>query len=160
MIIGKLPFAHRYTVTNNEVIQKTVIPKVKKLTAEFDEAIGKKIWSTGPLESDKNSSSKFYSKSLTLLVCILELVKEGTIAADIARCLNMKKPHVSYYITKAKKQGYLKQITRDAFAILELTQAGKNFLDQYTQNNPSIPICRLGKYIIQSQSNPNANHPR
>jgi hypothetical protein len=32
------------------------------------------------------------------------------------------------------------------FAILELTQAGKNFLDRYTkqnQNNTSIPICRL-----------------
>jgi hypothetical protein len=50
---------------------------------------------------------------------------------------------VSYYITKAKKQGYLKQVTRDVFAVLELTQAGKNLLDQYTQNNPSIPICRL-----------------
>ena len=40
--------------------------------------------------------------------------------------------------------GYIKQVTRDAFVILELTQAGKNLLDQYTQNNPpSVPICRL-----------------
>jgi DNA-binding MarR family transcriptional regulator len=88
-------------------------------------------------------SSKFYSKSLTLLVSILELIKQGTIASDIARRLNMKKSHVSYYITKAKNLGYLKQVTRDAFAFNELTQAGKNLLDQYTQNNPSTPICRL-----------------
>ena len=67
------------------------------------------------------------------MVNILELVKQGSIAADIARCLNMKKSHVSYYITKAKSLGYLKQVTRDAFAILELTQAGKNFLDQNTK---------------------------
>ena len=56
----------------------------------------------------------------------------------------MKKSHISYYITKAKKMGYIRQVTRDAFVILELTQAGKNLLDQYTQNNPpSVPICRL-----------------
>lgn len=90
-----------------------------------------------------NNSSKFYSKSLTLLVRILELVDQGTIAADIARSLNLNKSHVSYYVTKAKKQGYLKEVTRDAFAIIELTQAGKNLLDQYTQNNLRIPICRL-----------------
>lgn len=89
------------------------------------------------------TSSKFYSKSLTLLVQILELVEQGIIAANIARHLKMKKSHVSYYVTKAKKQGYLKQVTRDVFVVLELTQAGKNFLDQYTQNSPSIPICRL-----------------
>lgn len=55
----------------------------------------------------------------------------------------MKKSHISYYITKAKNLRYLRLVTRDAFAFNELTQAGKNFLDQYTQNNPSIPICRL-----------------
>ena len=88
--------------------------------------------------------SKFYSKSLTLLVSILELIKEGIIAADIARSLNLNKAHVSYYVTKAKKLGYLKEVTRDAYAIIEITQAGKNLLDQYTQKNPpSVPICRL-----------------
>ena len=50
---------------------------------------------------------------------------------------------MSYYVTKAKKQGYLKEVTRDAFAIIELTQAGKNLLDRYTQKHISIPICRL-----------------
>jgi hypothetical protein len=57
----------------------------------------------------------------------------------------MKKSHVSYYVTKAKRLRYLIQVTRDVFAILELTQAGKNLLDRYTQNqnNTSIPVCRL-----------------
>jgi hypothetical protein len=57
--------------------------------------------------------------------------------------MNLNKSHVSYYVTKAKRQGYLKEVTRDAFAIIELTQAGKNLLDQYAQNNISIPVCRL-----------------
>ena len=96
-----------------------------------------------------NNSSKFYSKSLTLLVRILELVDQGTIAADIARSLNLNKSHVSYYVTKAKKQGYLKEVTRDAFAIIELTQAGKNLLDQYTQNNPpSSPYLQAREYPV------------
>ena len=34
-------------------------------------------------------------------------------------------------------------MTRDGFAIIELTQAGKNLLDQYNKNNPTVPICRL-----------------
>ena len=104
-----------------------------------------KIPDGGQLKSSKNRSSKFYLKSLTLMVNIIEMVKQGTIAADIARTLNMEKSHVSYYITKAKSLGYVKQLTRDAFVLLELTQAGKNFLDRYTQNqnNTSIPICRL-----------------
>jgi predicted transcriptional regulator len=97
--------------------------------------------------SSGNTSSKFYLKSLTLMVNILELVKQGTIAADIARTLNMDNSHISYYITKAKRLGYFKQVTRDIFALLELTQAGKNSLDRYTQiqnqNNTSIPVCRV-----------------
>ena len=89
-----------------------------------------------------SKSSKFYSKSLTLLVSILELIKEAIIATNIARDLNLKKSHVSYYVTKAKKEGYLKEVKRDAFAIIELTQAGKNLLDQYNKHSTSLPICR------------------
>lgn len=90
-----------------------------------------------------NRSSKFYSNSLTLLVSILELVQERIIAADIARRLKMNKSHVSYYIKKSKECGFIKEITRDTFAVLEVTQPGKNFLDQYYKNNPLTPICRL-----------------
>lgn len=90
-----------------------------------------------------NRSSKFYSNSLTLLVSILELVQERIIAAEIARRLNMSKSHVTYYIKKSKEWGFIKQVTRDTFAVLEVTQPGKNFLDQYNNNNPLTPICRL-----------------
>jgi DNA-binding MarR family transcriptional regulator len=96
-----------------------------------------------PTQTMRSRSSKFYPRSLTLLVSILELIKQGTIASDIAKQLNMKKSHVSYYFTKARNLGYLKKVTRDAFTLIELTQAGKNLLDQYTQNNISIPVCRL-----------------
>ena len=111
------------------------------MTEEIDHNSSINPFNRSPMKT--NNSSKFYSKSLTLLVRILELVDQGTIAADIARSLNLNKSHVSYYVTKAKRHGYLKEVTRDAFAIIELTQAGKNLLDQYTQNNLPIPICRL-----------------
>ena len=42
------------------------------------------------------SSSKFYPKSLTLLVSILELVKQGIIAADIAR--NLEHEEIAYIL--------------------------------------------------------------
>ncbi|MGI0023039.1 MAG: hypothetical protein ACRD9Q_09285 [Nitrososphaeraceae archaeon] len=71
------------------------------------------------------------------------MIKEGFIAVDIARALHMEKSHVTYYIKKAKKIGYVKEIMRDVFIALELTQSGKNFLDQYDKNNPSNPVCRL-----------------
>ena len=87
--------------------------------------------------------SKFYRKSLTLFITILELASTGLIPSDIAKTLNMNKSHVSYYIAKGKRCGYLKQITRDAFVLIQLSQAGKNFLDRYKKNNPSMPICRL-----------------
>lgn len=90
-----------------------------------------------------NKSSKFYSTSLTHIVSILELIQGGIIAADIARRLKMNKSHVSYYIKKSKELGFIKEVTRDTFAVLEVTQPGKNFLDQYNKNNPLTPTCRL-----------------
>jgi predicted transcriptional regulator len=76
------------------------------------------------------------------MVSILQLVQNGIIAVKIARQLNMNKSNVAYYIKKAKQLGYVKQPMRDTFAPLELTQPGKNFLDQYNKNNPSTPLCR------------------
>lgn len=76
------------------------------------------------------------------MVSILELVQNGIIAIEIARRLNTNKSNVAYYIKKAKRLGYIKQPTRDAFTPIELTQPGKNFLDQYNKTNASIPICR------------------
>jgi predicted transcriptional regulator len=76
------------------------------------------------------------------MVSILQLIQDETVAADIARTLDISRSHVSYYIKKARERGFINQITRDSFAVLQVTQPGKNFLDQYDKNQLSIPICR------------------
>jgi DNA-binding MarR family transcriptional regulator len=92
-----------------------------------------------------NNSSKFYPQSLTLLVQILKMINEDFILTKIAKVLNKKKSHVTYYISKAKERGYVNEVLRDKIKILELTQKGKNLLDQYdkkkTQDN-QLPSCR------------------
>src|SRR5205807_9176673 len=62
--------------------------------------------------------------------------------SQIAKFLKIEKSHVSYYIAKAKKRGYVIEIARDTFKILELTQAGKSFLAMYHKYS-EVPICRL-----------------
>lgn len=81
-------------------------------------------------------SLKFYSKFLTLLLPILEMVGDGLTAAQMARTL------ISYYLRRAKQFGYVKENLRNTFKSLELTQLGKNFLAQYT-NSLNTTICRL-----------------
>jgi len=89
------------------------------------------------------SSSKFYRRSLTLLLPILELISEGLSITEISRTLNIEKSHVSYYVCRGKQDGYVKELTRDRFKILEITQAGKNFLAMYQDLSiMSKPICR------------------
>ena len=46
-----------------------------------------------------------------------------------------------YYLKRAKEIGYINEVVRDKVKILELTQAGKNFVDQYTTTN-HLPIIR------------------
>jgi DNA-binding MarR family transcriptional regulator len=76
-------------------------------------------------------SSKFYSRSLTLLIPILELIHGGYTISKISKKINLDKSHVSYYVAKAKKLGYVREIFRDTFTHLELTEAGQNFLAMY-----------------------------
>jgi len=76
-------------------------------------------------------SSKFYRKSLTLLLPILEMINEGCIPSDIAKRLDIKKSHVSYYIGRATDLDYVKEVCSDIFKTYELTQPGKNFLAMY-----------------------------
>lgn len=69
--------------------------------------------------------------------------------AQIAFELKISKPHVSYYVKKAIRIGYVKELFRDKIRVLELKQEGKNFLDQYGCNKQSssthienqLPIC-------------------
>lgn len=89
-------------------------------------------------------SSKFYTGSLTLLISILELIGEHN-QAEIAKILGISKSHVSYYVQRATKIGYVKEICRDRTKILELTQKGTNFIDQYknrTSTKQQLPRCR------------------
>lgn len=92
------------------------------------------------------TGSKFYSKSLVLLTFVLRLINEGLIQEKIANELDIKSSHVAYYIKKAKRMGYVKSSVKDAVVILELTQAGKYFLDQYEKGRipspKSVPTCR------------------
>jgi predicted transcriptional regulator len=90
------------------------------------------------------SDSKFYHKSLTLLLPILEMINEGCISSDIATRLGITKSHVSYYIKKAKDSDYVREICQDTFKAYELTQPGRNFLAMYQQQSKAGQqrICR------------------
>jgi hypothetical protein len=96
------------------------------------------------------SNSKFYHKSLTLLLPILEMINGGCIASNIATRLGIKKSHVSYYIGRAKVAGYVTEGCQDTFKTYGLTQPGKNFLAMYQQQKQQQhnkagqqrPICR------------------
>jgi len=69
--------------------------------------------------SDHNS--KFYSRSLTLSVNILKMIYENSTPTKIAEVLNVKKSHVSYYLKRAKKFGYIDEVVRDKVKTLDLT---------------------------------------
>jgi hypothetical protein len=73
------------------------------------------------------------------------MIEQDNIASQIAEKLNRDKQLISYHINRLKKFGYVKEIMRDVYKRLEITQAGKNFLDQYTisRSNHNEPICRL-----------------
>jgi predicted transcriptional regulator len=94
------------------------------------------------------SNSKFYPKSLTLLLPILEMINEGCISRDIATRLGISKQLVFYHIKKAKESGFVTEVFSDTFKTYELTQPGKNFLAMYQQEKAkaaqqqSMPICR------------------
>jgi hypothetical protein len=69
------------------------------------------------------------------------MIANNITQSEIAKSLKIEKSHVSYYIAKARGLGYVKEITRDTFKILEVTQAGKNFLAMYYKYLEA-PICR------------------
>jgi DNA-binding MarR family transcriptional regulator len=95
-----------------------------------------------------DNGSKFYSKSYTFIVHILEMVREHYTQSQIANTLGISKSHVSYYVNKTIVLGYINEICRDRIRILELTQKGTNFLDQYENNynnqtsSRQLPMCR------------------
>ena len=66
------------------------------------------------------------------------MIDSRVILSDIARTLNPHKSHVSYY--RSRDLGHIKESARSAFKILELTQAGNDFLAMYT-NSSSNGLC-------------------
>jgi DNA-binding MarR family transcriptional regulator len=83
-------------------------------------------------DSNKVSGSKFYSKSLTYLISILEMINQEFTLKKISDTLGIEQPHVSYYIRRAREFRYITESRpRDRFKIIKLTQPGINFLDQY-----------------------------
>lgn len=97
------------------------------------------------------SNSKFYSKSLTLLLPLLKMISDGYTATEIAKALHASKSLVSYYIQKAKVIGYVTEGARDVFKPIMLTQAGQNFLDQSEHSEHSEPICRAENIIFKAE---------
>jgi predicted transcriptional regulator len=109
------------------------------------------------------SNKKFYRKSLTLLLPILEMINEGFIPTDIASRLDISNQLVSYYIKKGIESGYVRELWRDTFKAYELTQPGKNFLamshHQHSSSSMSKPICRaenirLKAHVYRMPSSP------
>jgi predicted transcriptional regulator len=80
--------------------------------------------------SHYNRSPNFYRKSLTLLLSILKMIEQDHTASQIANKLGRDKQLISYYVIKLENLGYVKEKTRDVYKPLEITQAGKNFLER------------------------------
>ena len=59
------------------------------------------------------------------------MIEEGLRASEIANNLNLDKQLISYHIRRLKECGYVIEIVRDAFKLLEVTQPGKKFLAMY-----------------------------
>jgi hypothetical protein len=112
-----------------------------------------------------SNGSKFYSKSLTLIVHTLEMIREHYTQAQIAKVLEIHKSLVSYYVNKAIVLGYVKVICRDRIKILELTQKGSNFLDRYNKCNnrtlgrQQLPICRAEHIRFKARVDKLPNRP-
>ena len=63
------------------------------------------------------------------------MINDGITLTEIAHVLNIKKSHLSYYLKRAKQMGYVKECCRDKIKILQLTQPGSKFVDQYEKQH-------------------------
>ena len=82
------------------------------------------------------------------------MINEGCIPSDIATRLDISKPHVSYYVKKAKESGYVTEIFQDAVKVYELTQPGKNFLAMYQEQTTAYPhfcLAQVWNYNMRTK---------
>ncbi|MGB8032804.1 MAG: winged helix-turn-helix domain-containing protein [Nitrososphaeraceae archaeon] len=71
------------------------------------------------------------------------MIEEGLRASEIANNLNLDKQLISYHIRRLKECGYVTEIVRDVFKLLEVTQPGKKFLAMYENAlSHRTPVCR------------------
>jgi predicted transcriptional regulator len=93
---------------------------------------------------NSNTSQNFYDKSFTLIIPILEMIKNGKSTPEICNTLGISRQRLFYYTSKLKQMGYIELETRDVFSIWNLTEEGQTFLDKYNRNNNhnNKPICR------------------
>ncbi|HEY7079531.1 MAG TPA: winged helix-turn-helix domain-containing protein [Nitrososphaeraceae archaeon] len=72
------------------------------------------------------------------------MIEQDHTASQIAEKLNRDKQLISYHIIRLRKFGYVKEKTLDVYKLLEVTQPGKNFLDQCTKKmqHTNLPTCR------------------
>lgn len=64
------------------------------------------------------------------VVPILKLLAAGRYSAEIARMLQMSKPHVAYYTKMLEKIGFILRERRSSSVCYLVTEQGKNFLDR------------------------------
>jgi len=84
---------------------------------------------------NSNTSQNFYDKSFTLIIPILEMIKNVKTTPEICNTLGISKQRLSYYTSKLTNVGYIKLVTRDVFSIWKVTEGGQTFLDKYHNNN-------------------------
>jgi predicted transcriptional regulator len=103
--------------------------------------------------STKNQSKKSISPKLKVklnfksvrrnIVPILKLLVVGMYSAKIAKRLNMSKPHVAYYTKILEKVGFIRREKRSNVVSYELTDKGKDFLDNTESVLVGSKIWRL-----------------
>ena len=83
-------------------------------------------------QSKKNISPKLkvklnFKSVRRNVVPILKLLDAGMYSANIAKSLNMSKPHVAYYTKILEKIGFIRREKRSNVVCYEVTTKGKNF---------------------------------
>ena len=105
------------------------------------------------LTESKNQSKKNIKPKLKVklnfksvrsnIVPILKLLAAGMYSAQIAKTLNMSKPHVAYYTKILEKTGFIRREKRSNVVCYEVTTKGKEFLDKTESVLVGSKIWRL-----------------
>jgi len=105
------------------------------------------------LTESKDQSKKSISPKLKVklnfksirrnIIPIVKLLAAGMYSANIAKSLNMSKPHVAYYTKILEKTGFIRREKRSNVVCYEVTAKGKEFLDKTESVLVGSKIWRL-----------------